>query len=68
MTKEEDFFHNPGNIQQKKYEALRLFYYDKKPASYVAKKFGYTIASFYSITKDFKKSLNNQVFITPRLI
>ena len=60
MTKEEDFFHNPCNIQQKRYEALRLFYYDKKSASYVAKKFGYTISSFYSIAKDFKKSLNNE--------
>ena len=60
MTKEEDFFHNPCNIQQKRYEALRLFYYDKKSASYVAKKFGYTVSSFYSIAKDFKKSLNNE--------
>jgi hypothetical protein len=60
MTKEEDFFHNPGNIQQKKYEALRLFYYDKKSASHVAIFFGYTISSFYSITKEFKKSLNDE--------
>lgn len=59
MKIEEDFFHVPDNLQQRKYEALRAFYYERKPAITVADNFGYTLSSFYSMTRDFRKELNN---------
>jgi len=51
------FFANPQNTVQKQYEALRAFYLEKCPAEEVAKRFGYTLSSFYSLTRDFKKNL-----------
>jgi len=52
-----DFFANPQNTVQKQYEALRAFYVEKCPGEEVAKRFGYTLTSFYSLTRDFKKNL-----------
>jgi len=51
------FFANPQNTVQKQYEALRAFYLEKCSAEEVAKRFGYTLSSFYSLTRDFKKNL-----------
>lgn len=51
------FFANPQNTAQKQYEALRSFYFDKCSGEEVAKHFGYTLSSFYSLTRDFKKTL-----------
>ena len=51
------FFANPQNAVQKQYEALRAFYLEKCSGEEVAKRFGYTISSFYSLTRDFKKNL-----------
>lgn len=56
----EDFFISPQNPTQKQYEALRAFYVEKVPGKIVAQRFGYTIASFYSLTRDFKKSLDHE--------
>lgn len=53
----EFFFHRPQNAVQKQYEALRAFYVEKCPGEEVAKRFGYTLSSFYSLTRDFKKNL-----------
>lgn len=53
----EIFFSFPQNAIQKQYEALRAFYIEKCPGKIVAERFGYTISSFYSLTRDFKKSL-----------
>jgi len=53
----EDFFSCPRNAVQKQYEALRAFYVEKCPGEEVAKRFGYTISSFYSLTREFKKNL-----------
>jgi hypothetical protein len=53
-----EYFLRPKNLFHKKYEALRLFFVDKKSAEYVAKKFGYKLSSFYSITRDFRSSLS----------
>ena len=47
MTKEELFFHEPDNIYQKQYEALRAFYYEKKQAKEVAK-ISDVVASFHN--------------------
>ena len=54
-----DFFLKPNTIAQKQYEALRLFFVDKVPATEVAKKFGYTLRGFNTITSDFRKNLKN---------
>ena len=53
----EKFFSSPQNTVQKQYEALRAFYVEKCSGEEVAKRFGYTLSSFYSITRDFKKRL-----------
>lgn len=55
----EFFFHSPQNAVQKQYEALRAFYVEKCPGEEVAKRFGYTLSSFYSLTRDFKKNLTH---------
>ena len=64
------FFANPQNTVQKQYEALRSFYLEKCPGEEVAKRFGYTLSSFYSLTRDFKKNLLQdnpaQFFFTPK--
>jgi len=52
------FFCCPQNTAQKQYEALRAFYIEKRPGEEVAKRFGYTLSSFYSLTRDFKKKLS----------
>jgi len=54
------FFQSPKNPTQKQYEDLRAFYVEKKPACDVAAQYGYTTTSFYSLSRDFKKLLNNQ--------
>jgi len=64
------FFANPQNTVQKQYEALRAFYVEKWSGEDVAKHFGYTLSSFYSLTRDFKKNLLQdepaQFFFTPK--
>jgi transposase len=51
------FFMSPQNIVQKQYEALRAFYTAQCSAKEAANRFGYTISSFYSLVRDFKKNL-----------
>lgn len=55
----ESFFQCPQNAAQKQYEALRAFYVEKCSGEEVAKRFGYTLSSFYSLTRDFKKNLTH---------
>ncbi len=61
MNIEKDFFSNPVNANQKQYEALRAFYHKNRSAPETAKKFGYTLSSFYSLARDFKKALKGGV-------
>jgi len=62
----------PQNPAQKQYEALRAFYIEKLPAAKVAAQFGYTLSAFYSLTRDFKKllqqdnNLQKQFFVTQK--
>lgn len=49
------FFAQPINNAHKQYEALRAFYYENLPAKEIARRFGYTVASIYSLTRDFKE-------------
>ena len=52
-----DFFKNPQNTLHRQYEALRAFFYEKKPVADVAKQFGYTVSTLYSLIRDFKARL-----------
>ena len=55
-----DFFQNPQTIAQKQYEALRMFFVEKKSASEVAHKFGYTYRGFTTIVSNFRKELKRE--------
>ncbi|MBI5418304.1 transposase [Candidatus Poribacteria bacterium] len=60
---------NPVNVFHKQYEALRSFFVEKIPAKNSATQYGYTLISFYSLVKNFKKSFmlnNNQFFALPQ--
>ncbi|MEM9217090.1 MAG: transposase [Cyanobacteria bacterium P01_F01_bin.150] len=51
---------------------MRTFYVDKHPAKDVAAKFGYTLSTFYSLTKEFRATLiqahpEDHYFIHPQL-
>jgi len=52
-----DYFENPGPIAQKQYEALRMFFVDKKPAREVAQRYGYTYRGFTTIVSNFRRNL-----------
>jgi len=52
-----DFFTQPQSPRQKQYEALRAFYVEKQSANTVAQRFGYTVSSFYSLTRTFRNHL-----------
>ncbi|MBI9039159.1 MAG: hypothetical protein JEY97_13580 [Bacteroidales bacterium] len=54
-----NFFLFPGSIAQKQYEALRMYYVEKKTTKEVAKKFGYKHRGFTTIVTDFNKKLKN---------
>ncbi len=51
------FFTSPQNSTQKQYEALRAFFVGDCTAPEIAQQFGYTLNSFYSLIRDFKKKL-----------
>ena len=51
------YFANQELINKKKYDALRAFFYKKLPAEDVAKTYGYSLSSLYSLSRDFRKHL-----------
>lgn len=53
-----DYFASREPVIKKKYDALRDFFYNKESADTVTKKYGYTLAAFYSLAKDFRTYLN----------
>lgn len=53
----EDFFNFPVLAQHKQYEALRAFFIDNLTASEIAERFGYSLSTVYSLTRDFRKAL-----------
>jgi len=60
-----DYFLQPDCVSQKQYEALRMYYVEKKKAKDVAKEFGYTYRAFTSIVSDFKNVINSKDFSNP---
>jgi hypothetical protein len=55
-----EYFESTELVAKKQYDALREHFVDKRPAAEVAQKYGYTINSFYSLSKIFQKHLKNQ--------
>lgn len=53
----QEFFLTPNSITQKQYEALRMFFIDKKPGKDVAQHFGYSYRGFTTIVSNFRSSL-----------
>ena len=53
----DEFFTYPNSIAQKQYEALRMFFVEKKKAKEVAQIFGYTYRGFTTIISNFRKNL-----------
>lgn len=51
------YFKNQDLTNKKKYDALRAFLFEKRPAKEVAENYGYTISALYSLSRDFKKML-----------
>lgn len=56
----EQFFMKPGVLAQRQYEALRLFFVEKKPAREVASRFGYTYRGFTTLVSDFRAKLKEE--------
>jgi hypothetical protein len=56
MTPEE-YFEFRTSVSKKRYDALRDYFVNRLPASEVAKTYGYTLNSFYSLIKDFRNYL-----------
>jgi hypothetical protein len=52
------FFLQPKTVAQKQYEALRMYYVEKKPAREVAERFGYTYRAFTSLVYSFPDKLS----------
>jgi len=55
-----NYFLNQETINKKKYDALRAFFFEKLPASEVSNIYGYSLSSFYSLTRDFRKYLKQE--------
>jgi len=56
MTPEEYFMFNQS-VNKKRYDALHAFFVNGLPAAGVAARYGYTLPSFYSLIRDFRKYL-----------
>jgi hypothetical protein len=53
----EEYFKTQKNVNKKRYDALRSFFIEKRPAQEIADQYEYTLASFYSLVRDFRKYL-----------
>ena len=51
------YFFECNSSVKKKYDALRDFYFQGHKAADVAKKYGYTLSAFYSLSKEFRSHL-----------
>ena len=51
------YFSTPGSTVKRKYDALKDFFHQRHKAEDVAKRYGYTLSSFYSLSRDFNKQL-----------
>ncbi len=51
------YFSDRSIVNKKRYDALRAFFYENCPADEVARAYGYSLSSLYSLTRDFRKYL-----------
>lgn len=51
------YFKHLDIVNKRKYDALRAFFYEKRTAEEVARIYGYTISSLYSLSRDFRRHL-----------
>lgn len=51
------YFERQDIVNKRRYDALHDFFFLKLPATEVARKYGYTLSAFYSLTRDFRKHL-----------
>jgi hypothetical protein len=58
------FFKHPSTPGQRQYEALRSYFIDNLPGHEVARRFGYTYATFNNLKQKFKSGILN-FFVTP---
>ncbi len=56
--KPEEYFASRHPVNKKRYDALHAFFVDGLSAAEVAAKYDYTLNSFYSLTRDFRKHLD----------
>ncbi len=54
-----NFFLSPNSVAQKQYEALRMYFVERKTAKEVAERFGYKHRGFTTIVTEFNKKLKN---------
>lgn len=66
ITKCRDFFHVPQNARQRQYEAFRAFFVEDLSSAEVARRFGYTPASFRVMCHKFRRDMQPEFFTTPR--
>jgi len=52
-----EYFIKPRTAAQKQYCALAAYFVDSLPAKEAARRFGYTLSSFYSLVQDFKSRM-----------
>jgi transposase len=53
------YFERNDIINKRRYDALRDFFFLKHSAAEVADKYGYSLSTFYSLTRDFRKQLKD---------
>jgi transposase len=56
MTPKE-YFESQSSVSKKRYDAMRDFFVNKCSAAEAAAKYGYTLSSFYTAVRDFRKHL-----------
>ncbi len=59
LMNEIEYFESNKVVTKKQYEAIRAHYVDKLSFKEAADKFGYTLTSYYSLIRDFKKHLKD---------
>src|SRR5436190_9571492 len=60
-----EFFAQPADPTQRRYEALRAYLFERRPATEVAVAFGYTVETLNSIVRDFRAG-RREFFISSR--
>ncbi len=68
----EEYFENISDVA-KKYESIKAFFKEKMTAEEVASKFGYSVNTIYTMTKKFRKQLEecpnkDPFFIIPKKV